>query len=72
MRRRDRPDRDKRREERREWLRLKWKEKPRKLLDLVSGSTGLLKWIAILVGLFYGLQYFGGVDLLKILTGGGK
>lgn len=65
-------DKDDRREDRRDWKREKWEHKPRKLLDLVTAGSGLLKWIAILAGLFYGLQYAGGVDLLKLLSGGDK
>ena len=74
--RRERParrgNRDERRQNRREWLLVKWDEKPRKLRDLVVASSGLLKWVAILVGLFYGLKLVGGVDLLQLITGGGK
>lgn len=70
--RRNRPDRETRRDDRRDWKREKWETKPRKLLDLVTASTGLLKWIAILAGLFYGLQYAGGLDLLKLFSGGDK
>ena len=50
------------REERREWKREKWDHKPRKLLDLVTAGTGLIKWIVIGAGVLYGLRW-SGMDL---------
>ena len=72
IRRASRPDRDERRDDRRDWKREKWEHKPRKLHDLVTASSGLLKWVAILAALFYGLQYLGGGGVLEFLGGSGK
>ena len=50
-----REEQRKKRDDRRDWMREKWENKPRKLLDLVQSSTGFLKWLVIAVATIYGL-----------------
>ena len=59
-----REEQRKKRDDRRDWMREKWENKPRKLLDLVQSSTGFLKWLVIAVATIYGLSF----DLSSVLT----
>jgi len=68
IKRRDPDRRKEKRENRRDWLREKWEQKPRKLLDLITASTGLIKWLLIAVAAFYALSWGLGFDLSFILN----
>ena len=65
----DRPERDDRRDDRRDWQREKWENKPRRLLDLITASSGLVKWLLIAGAALYGLR-FAGVDITSLLNWG--